>query len=576
MFGGLLLDCGMSSVALEFEHFIGVNPIPRGAQFHPDGQHYVFAAGGNVVLGDITDPHKQEFLRKHDDYVTVVQLSKRGNFIGSGQRGSNSNVVIWSYETREIMFICEENDEVVTAIDFSEDEKIVATLGGNLEIGGNLIFWDMSTGYIIAASGKIPPRTNCLSFNGKVRDIKRRDTEQYLCCTAGKDGVMLWHLDAFIGELIPFRMAGDGRATLTREITALAFSDDKETCYCATTTGDFLVGSMKSQKMVQAIQATKLGLFSILALPSSRGGGVAVGCGDNTIKVFDGKFELKSTAKLDSSILGLGMSSDALEALSISSRGTICRVNLASLDYLTLSEAHTAPVTCISFCLGQNDRFATGSQDGSIRVWDMSEYVVVGTVAPRKESDAGLYKYFPKCISYADIIISGWSDGKIIAYNEEGSYLWQIDAAHPEAVTCLTLSHNRRFLMTGGPQGEVRMWELRTRDLISNLKEHKSKVTCIALTADDSTAITCSRDRCILEWDLRDEKRVFCQMQRMGGINCLAIMPDQKTVVSVGQERNLVYWNRGVLDCAHRISLTGGPVDDEENGDEAYFVALYV
>lgn len=550
------------SAALEFDHFIGINPIPLGAVFHPNGKNYLFAAGGNVVVGDLTDPHSQDFLRKHDDIITCLRLSRSGRFVGSGQTGSNSDAVIWSFDRREIMFICEEHDHAVQSIDFSEDEKIVATLGDTNDC--KLLFWDMSNGMIIASSNKVPLGTNCCSFNGKVRDIKRRDTEHYLFCTAGKDGVMMWDLDPFTGELIPYRLVGDSRATLTREITAISFSEDRESVYAASTTGDFLVGSLRSQKMVHAVQATKLGLRAILALPGGRG--ILLGCGDDSVKLFDSCFELKKQVKMDGAVLGLDLSADGLEVLAMTTKGTVNRVNLATLEYFSLSEAHTDSITCITFSLSRGDRFATGSKDGTIRVWDLAEYAVTGSVAPRKEADAGIYRFYPLCLSYADIIISGWSDGKILAHNEDGASLWQIDAAHPEAVSCLTLSHNRRFLLTGGPQGEVRMWELRTRDLISNLKEHKSKVTCIRLTADDSTAITSSRDRCILQWDLREEKRVFCQMQRMGGINAIALTPDQRTIVSVGQERTLSFWGRETLDVLHKQFLDGTDIGDTDEG----------
>ena len=329
------------SVAIEFDHFIGINNIPKGAIFHPNGQNYLFAAGGNIVIAHLTDNHGQEFLRRHDDYITAVALSKNGRYIASGQRGTNSNVVVWDFASREILFVCEEHDFEITAIDFSDDERVLATLGSQED--GKICFWDVSNGYVVAQSTKVPLGTRCLSFNGKVRDIKRRDTNRYLCCTAGRDGVMLWDLDAVTGDLMPIRLAGDGRATLSRDIFAIAFTDDKETIFCATHTGDFLVGSLRSLKIVQAVQATKLGLLSIAALPD---GGVVLGCGDCTLKVFDASYTLRREATLDGSVLGLSPSPDRIEVLAITSKGTVARVNLSSLDSITLSEAHTQVRTC--------------------------------------------------------------------------------------------------------------------------------------------------------------------------------------------------------------------------------------
>jgi len=57
-------------------------------------------------------------------------------------------------------------------------------------------------------------------------------------------------------------------------------------------------------------------------------------------------------------------------------------------------------------------------------------------------------------------------------------------------------------------EGEVRVWEIRSRELVSHLKEHTSKVTSLHLFADDVHLLSCARDRSILCWDLKAEKRV--------------------------------------------------------------------
>ena len=93
-------------------------------------------------------------------------------------------------------------------------------------------------------------------------------------------------------------------------------------------------------------------------------------------------------------------------------------------------------------------------------------------------------------------------------------------------------------------EGDVRVWEVRSRELISHLKEHTSRVTKIMLFPDDQHLLTCARDRSILCWDLKAEKRVSAQTQRMGGINSFALAPlDNNKFLSVGQERKITYWD---------------------------------
>ena len=94
---------------------------------------------------------------------------------------------------------------------------------------------------------------------------------------------------------------------------------------------------------------------------------------------------------------------------------------------------------------------------------------------------------------------------------------------------------------SGGKEGDLRVWELRTREMVSHLKEHTMRVTSIALFDDDVHALTCSRDRSFLCWDLRREKRISNHTQRMGGINSIVLSRDQTQVITAGQERKLTY-----------------------------------
>ena len=78
------------------------------------------------------------------------------------------------------------------------------------------------------------------------------------------------------------------------------------------------------------------------------------------------------------------------------------------------------------------------------------------------------------------------------------------------------MSNNRKFLISGGEEGEVRVWEIRTREMVVNLKQHTMRVTSVQLYDDDSHVFTASRDRMIYLWDLRAEERQKGLVQRTG------------------------------------------------------------
>lgn len=63
--------------------------------------------------------------------------------------------------------------------------------------------------------------------------------------------------------------------------------------------------------------------------------------------------------------------------------------------------------------------------------------------------------------------MTGWRDGQVRSHDADtGQLLWSIDNAHAHGVTSLIVSHNERFLVTGGMEGELRVWELRSRELV--------------------------------------------------------------------------------------------------------------
>lgn len=82
---------------LELEHVIGYTGRAQNTlHCHParDGE-FVCSLGANVVIGHVDDPHRQEFLRAHDEEVSAVVVSPSGALVASGQRGSTRSAVSW-------------------------------------------------------------------------------------------------------------------------------------------------------------------------------------------------------------------------------------------------------------------------------------------------------------------------------------------------------------------------------------------------------------------------------------------------------------------------------------------------
>jgi len=544
--------------ALELEHAIGYSSICGTICWHPNGRKFLYAAGASVVVCDLADPHDQVFLRGHDNDITCLVLSPSGRYVASGQSGYNSDVVVWDFESKSLLYRLSEHDHGISSVAFSHDEKLLCTVGYATD--NKIFIWDMSNGHIVTVSNANPSPCITAVWGGMVRNVKRRDTGHYQLATAGNKQLALWSIDPIKGEMESTKVAAEGRGSQVRDFTTIAFSEDLETLYAGTSSGDFVVVNIKQKAMNMTIPATRQGVRSLLT--SSQG--MLVGGGDGTVTLFDAHsmHDINQT-NVGGPVISLCYSPDHTEVLAGTSNGFIRRLRSDSLQGRLVCENHSAPLICVSFSPESSERFATLSHDCSMRVWDATDYSVITSVFVR---DAGT----PAAMCYTlDFLLSGWSDGRVRAHDAEtGKNLWHIDNAHRGGVSALQLSHNERFVITGGVEGEVRVWELRSRELVSHLKEHSGAVNSIALYKDDVHALSCGRDRSVLCWDLRSEKRVTSHVQRMGAINSVSLTKDETLVATVGQEKRLTLWDLRNHDPLSVTNLS------QDGSDEAMVVAI--
>ena len=154
-------------------------------------------AGCSIVIGDLSDPHNQNFLTAHDDQITCLAIANQGHIIASGQKGDNSDIVLWDFASKRAIFRLSEHDYEVSLLDFSHDDRLLLSTGSQLD--GKLYIWDTTNGYIVTKLNLIPtiyteaPR--CIKWGGYTKDIKLRNTANYQFAMSGAKKLNIWSLD---------------------------------------------------------------------------------------------------------------------------------------------------------------------------------------------------------------------------------------------------------------------------------------------------------------------------------------------------------------------------------------------
>ncbi|CAD8189831.1 unnamed protein product [Paramecium octaurelia] len=552
-----------SADILEMEHAIGYSGrIPRSVILHPNGVEFICIAGASLIITDLRDAHKQSFLQGHDDQITCLAVSNRGELVASGQKGDNSDVIIWDYHRKIQKYRLSEHDYEVVCVDFSHDDRLLFSSGNPMD--KRIFIWDCQTGYIVGSVNHTPEPTTIARWGGFAKDIKGRDTPKYQFATSGNKQICLWKLDPKLGV---FEKEIINTGNLVRDYICMEFSKNREEyLLLGTTSGDFCVFQMKNKFFSHQIVVAALGVMSIRFVDFTR---FIVGAGNGTLAMYqiteDNKINQLHKTDLGGAVNSITVRVDGLESLISTDRGLIFRFNTNSFQKGLHSENHTGSILDMSYPPGVSDRFASASEDGTIRLWDISEYYVIAKCQAN-------VNVVPLSLVYRDeVLLSGWADGKIRMFrSDNGQQIWQIDNAHKTGVTTLCISNNLKFFCSGGGEGDVRVWEMRTREMVSHLKEHTHKVTKVKLIANETQLLTSSRDRALLQWDLKTEKRVSAHIQRMGGINSFDTVPNTSVVFSTGQDRKISLWDLNQSEVQRQFETSGNP----KKGDECYSICL--
>lgn len=548
------------AVDLVLDHAIGFSGSATSPlHLHPNGQEAAYAQGGCIVISDLNDPHKQEFLQGHDDYITCMAMSSKGTFVVSGQRGENADVIVWDFALRKEVYRFQEHDHGIATIQVSEDERFLVSVGVDLD--HKMVVWDLHTGCIVAQQSKVEPVT-CVCWGGRKKNIKRRETTDYQIVTGGPGKLTYWTLDPIDGKLSAEEC---NLGNQNRNFTSVTFSLDAEYFFAGSSSGDVTAVHVKHLMMHAQTAIGTNGVHSLVPMRTPYGDRFIAGCGDGTIAVYDGQrdggslcrsYSLAGSPKCCTALVEGGVralqlqpseSSDEIRLLAGTDLGNMYAVTLvvshASAEPSAsrlLHESHHDSVTAVAYPPHNSKAFATCSRDGTIRIWDVDEYQVTAKATCQTQL-AGV----PSSLAFTgEVVFSGWTDGKIRSHEaEQGVALWHIDNCHHNGVTSIEVSHNQKFIVSGGEEGEVRVWEIRTREMILHLKQHTMAVSSLQLFENDMQVVSASRDRTIYIWDLRQGARVGALTQKMGGVNCICLLPDGQQLLSVGQEKRLAFWH---------------------------------
>ena len=367
----------------------------------------------------------------------------------------------------------------VNLISISPDEKFLCGCGED----SLLYIWDLANGEVVFVQ-RVSSVVSVLQWADH-RRVRQYDEYDIIL----GHGNLIW---GGIFSFAPDRVQWSLKQTafvmppggnMVRTFTALDLSNDGVFLYVGTSGGEMLVFRRDTGVFRACIPICSGGVNAIVTLSDN----IICAGGDGSICKLDGRdmtWHMSQKVKLDSGVKALSLSANQSELIVGCTSGSVYRCLLRSLSSHIVAEGHTSPVTCVAFSSQQgadsNTMFATGTQSGELRLWDLTDYACTAVCRYPKSGSV-------LCLSLinTEMVVSGWADGFIRCHDTKTleTQLWYIANAHRDGVTSLSthVDHALQYLASGGGDGAVRVWRLGSRELVTQYTEHSKPVAKVLI-----------------------------------------------------------------------------------------------
>ncbi|XP_059937269.1 cilia- and flagella-associated protein 52 isoform X3 [Mesoplodon densirostris] len=352
---------------------------------------------------------------------------------------------------------------------------------------------------------------------GKIEALAFSPNDLYLVSLGGPDdgSVVVWSIakrDAICGSLAAGPNVGNA--------TTVIFSKCCDEMFV--TAGKYA----SAVKGVSAITCLKMG-----GLLVGSGAGLLVFCKSPSYKPI-------KKIQLQGGITSITLRGEGHQFFVGTEESHIYRVNFTDFKETLITTCHFEAVEDIVFPFGTAELFATCAKK-DIRVWHtLSNRELLRITVPNMTCHGIDFMRDGKSI------ISAWDDGKIRAFAPEtGRLMYVINNAHRIGVTAIATTRDCKRVISGGGEGEVRVWQIghQTQKLEEALKEHKSTVSCIRVKKSNEECVTASTDGTCIIWDLVHLRRN--QMILANTLfQCVCYHPEEFQIITSGTDRKIAYW----------------------------------
>ncbi|MBA0768031.1 hypothetical protein Gotri_016876 [Gossypium trilobum] len=213
---------------------------------------------------------------------------------------------------------------------------------------------------------------------------------------------------------------------------------------------------------------------------------------------------------------------------------------------LLASGSHTDSVSSLAFS-HDGQLIASGGFDGLVKVWDTS-----GNLKSTLEGPGGgieWIRWHPK----GHLILAGSEDCTVWMWNADNGSCLNVFSGHGASVTCGDFTPDGKTICTGSEDATLRIWNPRSGESIHVVRGypyHTEGLTCLSISSDSTFAVTGSKDGSVHVVNITTGKVASSWASQTSStegdpesIECVSFAPKFPWAVSGGMDRNLTIWD---------------------------------
>ncbi|KAJ1905569.1 hypothetical protein IWQ60_012256 [Tieghemiomyces parasiticus] len=240
-------------------------------------------------------------------------------------------------------------------------------------------------------------------------------------------------------------------------------------------------------------------------------------------------------------VLQVLWTADSAHLYSASTDRTLALWDTASGERVRRLRGHGAIVNCVARP-GVTTTVASGSDDGTVRLWDPRERPAVAILAGRAPVTA--LAYAPD----GDQLYAGGLDNLIRVWDVRQRTVRSTLAGHTDTVTGLALHPEGGLLLSYAMDSTARVWDVRPfapaercqRTLEGAPAGFERNLVKPAWSADGEFAATGGADRTVTVWDHRSGQLVAKLAGHKGNVNQVDFHPREPILLSASTDRTLL------------------------------------